>query len=182
MKRALLALLAIALLAFLAWRFLSTTDPAIAPNAPATAAESKIENPKPVSRSLGEGGSKIPARPTAPAADVSDLAQNLNSPSTDIRADLRIVSDVIEAFRTNFLQTGNPVGANAEITAALAGKNKLRFAFIAPNHPAINKAGELCDRWGMPFFFHAQSATKMEIRSAGPDKKMWTDDDAVLSP
>ena len=47
---------------------------------------------------------------------------------------------------------------------------------------AINRNGELCDRWGTPFFFHAESAAHMEIRSAGPDKKMWTDDDVAFSP
>ena len=113
---------------------------------------------------------------------LSDLAKDLNSPATDIRADLRLVSGIIETFRTNFLQSGNPVGTNAEITGALTGKNKFNVAFLPPKHPAINRAGELCDRWGTPFFFHAESATKMEIRSAGPDKKMWTDDDVVLSP
>jgi hypothetical protein len=110
------------------------------------------------------------------------LADALNSPATDIRADLKLVSDIIETFRTNFLATGNPVGDNAEITAALTGRNKLRLSLIPPDHPAINKNGELCDRWGTPFFFHAESATRMEIRSAGPDKKMWNDDDVVLSP
>ncbi len=172
MKRPLLALGAIALLALLAWRFLSNgehSQPAASPSTSASAsAQSKFENPK----------SKTPEPP--PAAETSDLARDLNSPSADIRADLRLVSEVIESYRTNFLQTGNPTGSNAEITAALAGKNKLRFAFLAPTHPAINRAGELCDRWGTPFFFHSQSASKMEIRSAGPDKKMWTDDDAVL--
>ncbi len=170
MKRALLALSAIALVAFLAWQFLRSPDPQPASDATATP-QSKIENPK----------SKIPPSATAPT-ELSDLAQDLNSPATDIRADLRLVSGIIETFRTNFLQSGNPVGTNAEITAALTGKNKFASAFLPPKHPAINRAGELCDRWGTPFFFHAESATKMEIRSAGPDKKMWTDDDVVLSP
>ena len=117
-----------------------------------------------------------------PRAERSTLADALNSPGTDIRADLRLVSSIIETFRTNFLQTGNPVGTNAEITAALTGRNQLKLELIPPDHPAINPQGELCDRWGTPFFFHAESATRMEIRSAGPDRKMWSDDDVVLSP
>ena len=117
-----------------------------------------------------------------PPAERSTLADGLNSPTADIRADLRIVNEVIQAFQTNFPRDGNPVGTNAEINAVLTGKNKLRLALIPPDHPAINQAGELCDRWGTPFFFHAESAKKMEIRSAGPDRKMWNDDDVVLSP
>jgi len=123
-----------------------------------------------------------PAAAVPPPAEVSHLADQLNAPAGDIRADLRIVADLLDAFRSNFPHDGNPVGENAEITAALAGKNKLRFAFIAPNHPAIDARGELCDRWGTPFFFHAESGTHMTVRSAGPDKKMWTDDDVVSSP
>lgn len=118
--------------------------------------------------------SQIP-RPTPPAPATG--AFPLNSPTSDIRADLRLVAETIETFRSNFPRDGNPTGTNAEITAALTGKNPVRFAFLPPNHPAINRDGELCDRWGTPFFFHAESSTRMEIRSAGPDKKLWTEDD-----
>lgn len=127
--------------------------------------------------------SPVPARNAPPPpAERSTLADALNAPTSDIRADLQIVNEVIQAFQTNFPREGNPVGTNPEITAVLTGKNKLRLALIPLDHPAINQAGELCDRWGTPFFFHAESAKKMEIRSAGPDRKMWNDDDAVFSP
>jgi hypothetical protein len=43
----------------------------------------------------------------------------------------------------------------------------------------INARGELVDYWGTPFFFHQLSGTEMEIRSAGPDRVMWTVDDLV---
>ncbi|HVS51623.1 MAG TPA: hypothetical protein VHD62_04650 [Opitutaceae bacterium] len=125
---------------------------------------------------------KIPRPEFPPPTEISHLADALNSPAADIRADLRIVAGLLEAFRTNFPHDGNPVGENVEITAALAGKNSLRFGFLPPNHPAIDADGELCDRWGTPFFFHALSGTRMEIRSAGPDKKLYTADDVTLAP
>lgn len=129
----------------------------------------------------GSQPSTLDSQP-ASGGERSPLADTLNSPTTDIRADLRLVSDIIETFRSNFPKDGNPVGTNAEITAFLVGKNKLRLSLIPADHPAINKSGELCDRWGTPFFFHAESATRMEIRSAGPDKKMWSADDEVFVP
>jgi hypothetical protein len=116
------------------------------------------------------------------AAERSTLADDLNAPGSDIQSDLRLVSEIVGTFQSNFLQTGNPTGTNAEITAALAGKNPLRLALVPADHPAINREGELVDRWGTPFFFHAESATRMEIRSAGPDRKMWTDDDVAFAP
>jgi len=139
------------------------------------------------SNAASSAGSTSVPRPAAstpprPPPQLAPRADPLNSPATDIRADLRLLSNLLDTFRTNFPHDGNPVGDNAEITAALTGQNRLRFAFIPPDHPAIDAAGELCDRWGTPFFFHALSSTRMEIRSAGPDKKLYTPDDIVLTP
>ncbi len=122
------------------------------------------------------------SRAAGPAfEEPSRLADGLNSPATDARADLRLVDQIFIAYRSA-LRTDNPVGENVEITAALKGRNKLGFAFIPANNPAINAKGELCDRWGTPYFFHQISGQRMEIRSAGPDQKLWTDDDVVLTP
>ncbi len=126
---------------------------------PPPAAQTKIENPK---------------------TKIENLASALNSPATEIVADLRLLDDLFATFRTNLRE--NPVGTNAEITAALTGANPLHLALLPSDHPAINTRGELCDRWGTPFFFHQLSGTQMEIRSAGPDKKLWTDDDTVFTP
>ena len=95
------------------------------------------------------------------------------SPSGDVHADLRLVNEIFIAYRSA-LRTGNPVGENSEITAALAGRNRLGYAFIPADSPAINAKGELCDRWGTPYFFHQLSGERMEIRSAGPDRRLWT--------
>jgi hypothetical protein len=75
---------------------------------------------------------------------------------------------------------GNPVGTNPEITSALNGNNPRQVTFInAESGLQINDKGEMVDPWGTPLFFHQLSANEMEIRSAGPDKIMWTADDLV---
>ena len=117
----------------------------------------------------------------APVDQPSELVAKLNAPDGDINADLRIVDSVFAAYRAG-TKDDDPVGENAEITAALLGKNKIDFAFVPKDSPALNSKGELCDRWGTPFFFHQLAGDSMEIRSAGPDKKMWTADDVVLTP
>jgi|SRR5271165_732191 len=119
--------------------------------------------------------------PAAGGEDPSHLADGLNSPSGDVRSDLRIIDGVFAAYRSA-LRSGNPIGENSEVTAALTGRNKLGFAFMPADSAAINSKGEICDRWGTPYFFHQLSGEKMEIRSAGPDRKLWTDDDEVLTP
>jgi hypothetical protein len=95
---------------------------------------------------------------------------------------LEIVNELLSTWQTNFPREGNPVGENHEITAALAGANALKFAFISRRHPAINAQGEMCDRWGTPLRFHAMSGHQMEIRSAGPDRQWRTPDDAQWLP
>jgi hypothetical protein len=133
-------------------------------------------NPAEAGANFSAGGTNAVAK-----GERSRLADDLNSPGGDVRTDLRLVNRIFIAYR-QALHTGNPVGENAEITAALTGRNKIAFAFIPADNPAINSKGELCDRWGMPYFFHQLSGEKMEIRSAGPDRRLWTDDDEVLTP
>jgi len=106
----------------------------------------------------------------------------LNAPGKTINDDLRLLNDLFSSWQVTYPHGGNPVGSNAEITRAFTGDNKFHLAMIPKNHPAINTVGELVDRWGTPFFFHQLSGTRMEIRSAGPDRKLYTPDDTVLSP
>jgi hypothetical protein len=75
---------------------------------------------------------------------------------------------------------GNPVGNNAEITAALDGNNPRHIHFLKADGNRVNENGELVDVWGTPYFFHQLSGTQMEIRSAGPDRIMYTLDDLVI--
>jgi hypothetical protein len=93
---------------------------------------------------------------------------------------------VLENVRTTirqygFLFGGNPVGTNPEITSALNGANPKHVKFLRIDAGLqVNEKGELVDPWGTPYFFHQLSRTQMEIRSAGPDRVMWTGDDLVI--
>src|SRR4029077_838757 len=92
---------------------------------------------------------------------------------------------LLENMRTTMRQYGlmfggNPVGTNPEITKALNGDNPKQVKFLGPDGNRINEKGELVDAWGTPYFFHQLSAMEMEIRSAGPDRIMWTPDDLVI--
>jgi hypothetical protein len=117
-----------------------------------------------------------------PADSISPIATELNAPAGTIRRDVEILNEVFVAWQTNFPNEGNPVGENDEITAALAGGNRLHFAFVSPSHPAIDRLGRLCDRWGTPFRFHQLSGTQMEIWAAGPDRRFGTADDVRFAP
>jgi hypothetical protein len=177
-RRLLAALVGVALLATLGFLFW--------PQGPAPASGPLQASGPPIgtadARASAAAVPSASASVSIPTEERSELAKDLNSPAQDIHADLRVLDEIFNAFRTNFPQSGNPIGNNAEITAVLTGNNSRHIAFIPPDHPAINARGELCDRWGRPFFFHQLSGHQMEIRSAGPDKKFWTNDDVVLTP
>lgn len=133
-------------------------------------------------RSPPAGGATPAATATVPhRADPTALV-GLHEPGTAPRDDLRIVGAVIR----NYLHSGlgpeaPPLGFNEEIVRALGGANPLGVIFLPPDHPAIDGQGRLCDRWGTPYFFHPLSAEEIEIRSAGPDRKLFNADDLVGS-
>lgn len=93
------------------------------------------------------------------------------------RNDIENVGLMLRDFRT--VQGENPVGTNAEIMKSVMGGNKKGAQLGPPTGMALNEQGELVDRWGTPVFFHQNSATDMEIRSAGPDRKLYTSDDII---
>jgi len=115
-----------------------------------------------------------PAPPVTPAGTPEPL-EYTNLPPHIVLDNVRVV---IRNFGSMF--GGNPVGVNSEITSQLNGNNPKQVNFIRPEAGMrINDQGELVDPWGTPFFFHQLSGTETEIRSAGPDKIMWTADDLV---
>ena len=96
----------------------------------------------------------------------------------DITEDLSAVDSTIRNFQAVLGE--NPIGSNAEITGALLGNNLKQIKLEVPVGSQVNGQGEMCDRWGTPYFFHQISKTEMEIRSAGPDRQMWTGDDSQM--
>jgi len=70
-----------------------------------------------------------------------------------------------------------PLSANEDWAALFRGQNAAHERFLPEEHAALNHEGQLVDRWGTPLFFHALGGGRYELRSAGPDKKLWTKDD-----
>ena len=70
-----------------------------------------------------------------------------------------------------------PLSANEDWAALFRGQNAAHERFLPDSSVALNTQGQLIDRWGTPLFFHALGGKRHELRSAGPDGKLWTDDD-----
>jgi hypothetical protein len=76
---------------------------------------------------------------------------------------------------------GNPVGTNPEFARQLGGDNPKHINFISTDSGMrLDGDGELVDPWGTPYFFHQISGSDTEVRSAGPDRVMYTSDDIVI--
>ena len=109
------------------------------------------------------------------------LLRDYGSEGTTAKDDMELVVSTLKRF---WLLFKDPdllrVGSNEEIVETLAGRNPEGIAFISPDNPFIDDQGRLTDRWGTPVFFHPISMINIEIRSAGPDREMFTDDDILL--
>jgi hypothetical protein len=129
----------------------------------------------PTSSALESSAIKAIAEPigTPPLMLASNTITKRTAISTDRQ--LLIVTQVLRDYRASLGE--NPVGTNAEITNALLGANTRKARFVSDEVKVID--GQLVDRWNHPYFFHQLSRSQMQVRSAGPDGKMWTADDEL---
>jgi hypothetical protein len=150
------------------WMFTSNTVPSL----PAM-------RPEPLAQNL-----PVPIEPIAVAMPAPEIPPDQPPPKPPVVISpeaLREMNDVqfmLRDFRTRL--GGNPEGTNAEIMQAVMGGNRVNARLGPPEGQKVNEEGELLDRWGAPYFFHQLSLNEMEIRSAGPDRAMWTSDDIVV--
>ena len=129
----------------------------------------------------------MPRSPSATKTVVPRAEPMASEPETARPAPSRGDSASVDALRVRRMVTDyhtltgeNPVGTNAEIMAAVMGKNPRQATLGPPEGFSLNPQGELVDEWGTPYFFHQLSRDVMEIHSAGPDKIMGTADDIVV--
>ena len=118
----------------------------------------------------------LPSTPPAPPAlaPVPETPESASLPAATVLENMRVT---VRQYRSAFGE--NPVGTNPEITSALQGDNPKHINFLKQDGNRTNAKGELVDVWGTPYFFHQISGHEMEIRSAGPDRVMYTGDDLV---
>lgn len=138
--------------------------------------------PRPVTVTPAPPEPPVASEPAALPAIVTlsvapELSATLNRPEGNPEEDLDAVAQLLYVYRQGFGE--NPVGQNEDVVAALLGANEKRTAYLPADSPAI-VGGKLVDRWGSPYWFHPVSGREMEIRSAGPDRELFTGDDISL--
>jgi hypothetical protein len=141
----------------------------------------------------------LPEPQAAPASALADVTLPTESQSTETigttilrdyadprqpaEHDLTLMAELIDNFTLLIKSAADrPLGANEDWARALRGMNPAQQRFLADSSRALNAQHQLVDRWGTPLFFHAVGRGQYQIRSAGPDKKLWTDDDIQRNP
>ncbi len=95
-----------------------------------------------------------------------------------VQDDVHAVEQLFRRYHWAFGEM--PVGSeNSEFVLALLGQNRKNLILLPHSSSRLSMTGELLDRWGTPYFFHTESSSQLEVRSAGPDRKMWNDDDVL---
>jgi hypothetical protein len=119
-----------------------------------------------------------PASEPTEIANMVALAEQLNDEDATAQDDVAVLVELIRVY-TRSMGAVPEGGLNEEIVHGLLGNNPKKLVFMKKDHAKINEQGELLDRFGVPYDFHPVSAELLEIRSAGPDRLIFTSDDVV---
>lgn len=162
------------------------------PQPPAPAKADAIQDPKGVEGALAKPRvSADPPPPLRSAEDAVDspvlpaeaLLGQLYDPALPPREDLAAVQRVITGYFSVVKEAGRfPIGGNQDLAAALRGENANGTVFLPASHPAFGPDGQILDRWGTPLIVHPLAWRVLSLRSAGPDRQPWTEDDLVMEP
>ena len=154
------------------------------PNPEVTAVLPKTSPSVPPSQgpSLGSNpGTPVP--PLRPHPASRPLADLLNAPAADPAQDVATLHRIIVLYqRALHNRQGTPIGDDIDLARALTGHNPMRQTFLPPDHPALSANGHLIDRWGTPYHLHPRGNGAYEVRSAGPDRQLFTSDDLIANP
>lgn len=111
----------------------------------------------------------------APVLSWERLLAADGSPEEDLAALADLTAGYLQA---GLGEAARSLGFNEDLAAALTDRTALGDAAVPVEHPAL-RDGRLIDRWGTPWQVHPLAADHIELRSAGPDRRLYTADDLV---
>lgn len=122
--------------------------------------------------------------PLLPATETQPMDGELQAMHGEMIREETSAERELEILNELLVQSQRAIGAgshgnNNDITRTLVGNTK-EGIWLPRNSPRI-RDGEILDRWGSPYWFHANAGNQIEIRSAGPDRQLFTGDDLILN-
>ncbi len=143
----------------------------------------RLDFPVEPSPAQPSGKSEIKSSPPPGPSATEALLAGYGDPATPPLDDLRKIQRVAIGYFSVIKDSVRfPIGGNEDFATALRGENPNREVFIRPSHPVFSEDGLLIDRWGSPLIVHPEAWRQLELRSAGPDRHPFNDDDLILSP
>ncbi len=152
----------------------SDNPPAPAPPVPPAIPPAPV---KPRTEESRASGRRDLANPLVPPSFLETTRPAVAAPDSALGPEFDKITVMFRDYRTTIGE--NPVGTNSEIMKAIMGGNAKGAMLGPPEGQSVNGNGELVDPWGTPYFFHQLTSDLMEIRSAGPDRRMWNEDDII---
>jgi len=178
--RFLIPVLAVAAIAGGLWFFQRGDHPQEAQSPPPRAPEARSAKP---SAAAAPDPSRIAMRP-ASAEEIARVPPNpmaaaIGSPNLTPEKEITLLLELFQTYRREF--GAMPAGENnTQLMNALRGGNPRRLPIFPLSHPRLDAAGNLLDPWQQPYLFHPVSRDRLEIRSKGPDRVPFTQDDLVV--
>ena len=120
-----------------------------------------------------------PATRERPALAWERLLAADGSPREDVAALDDLIAGYLHAGAGGGSARGRGgIAFNEDLVSALTDAGALGEAALPTDHPAI-QGGRLVDRWGTPWQVHPLASDLIQVRSAGPDRGLYTIDDLV---
>jgi hypothetical protein len=138
----------------------------------------KVKSPAPPT-AKSEIKPPLPAEPTASESLLTGYADPETPPIDDLRKIHRVGVGYFSLIKDS---PRFPIGGNKDFSAALQGENPNQEIFVRRDHPVFSATGLLIDRWNTPLIVHPEAWRQLELRSGGPDRVPYNEDDLVLSP
>ena len=113
-------------------------------------------------------------RPTIGEEMLRDYGSTSTTPINDLKLLGALINNMGLLVKNLYER---PMSGNEDWASALRGLNPGHQRFLPDNYRIFNADGLLVDRWGTALFLHPVGQKLFDIRSAGPDRKMWTADD-----
>jgi hypothetical protein len=119
----------------------------------------------------------FPAPPEGATLAIGALAR-LNAPGGSAADDVRLLVEAHRGLRQVLGERTPPVGDDRDLALALLGRNPDALVLLPVDSPALDRrTGRMVDRWGTPYHLHALGGGEIEVRSAGPDGRLFNGDD-----
>lgn len=107
-----------------------------------------------------------------------DFLATFASEETTGEEDLRLFYDfVMNVFLLIKNRDSVEYAINEDLSRFLRGKNRERIVFLSEGSHLFDENKLIVDRWGTPIHIHTISHDHFELRSGGPDEKLFTKDD-----